>query len=76
MKCRHCGCELLVSALATLSLRPNRFAGSNPFASQSLYKKTARKRRLFYNWSATTSKPTTPDTAVSNFLFLTLIIAK
>ena len=51
MKCRHCGCELLVSALATLSLRPNRFAGSNPFASQSLYKKTARKRRLFYNWS-------------------------
>ncbi len=52
MKCRHCGCELLVSALAKLLLRPNRFAGSNPFATQSLYKKTARKRRLFYKWSA------------------------
>lgn len=51
MKCRHCGCELLVSALATLLLRPNRFADSNPFATQSLYKKTARKRRLFYKWS-------------------------
>ena len=76
MKCRHCGCELLVSALATLSLRPNRFAGSNPFASQSLYKKTARKRRLFYNWSSTTSKPTTPDTVVCDFRFLELIIAE
>ena len=31
---------------------------------------------FFFIWSATTSKPTTPDTAVSNFLFLTLIIAK
>lgn len=26
-------------------------------------------------WSATTSKPTTPDTVVSNFLFLELTIA-
>ena len=49
MKCRHCGCELLVSALATLSLRPNRFAGSNPFASQSLLKKPPVNGGFFIN---------------------------
>lgn len=40
------------------------------------HKKKTAQRAVFLIWSATTSKPTTPDTAVSNFLFLTLIIAK
>lgn len=47
--------------------------------SRSLVLVTQKKppfRAAFNHWSATTSKPTTPDTAVSNFLFLTLIIAK
>ena len=40
-----------------------------------VYKKPAI-RAGFLHWSATTSKPTTPDTVVSNFLFLKLIIAE
>ena len=77
MKCRHCGCELLVSALATLLLRPNRFAGSNPFATQSPYKKTARKRRLFYKWSCILLLNQKSDTiflACKNNDYLSLIL--